>query len=460
MKMKMKHLFFGCLILIAISLKAQVDVLWTNFIPDEYTSGITVDNNNHIIVGGTVDYTEIIIRKYDSDGNIIWTVPYTGAYDLGNIVTDDSNNIYISVSTNTGFNIGVLKLSEDGDFIWVSDTYASEYSWATDISMAPNGDVVAIGSDNVDDGWAAMRVSQDGSIIWQNSYNPMSTDNMTANSVVFDSDGNIIIVGVAGDYFAVLKCDGSGNLIWHNEINYTTVYGSIDASGVRCDGENNIYVVGSHSLDDNMRLVKFDENGNIIFEHEGIQNYACFDLVLFDESTIITGGGKGEVNGGFQTDIIIEAFDTQGNSISTYIDDIDYTDGIYRMAMDNDGNVVIVGQASSQNIDAGLVMKFNYITTEINIVEVPQMELNCYPNPTNRGSTISFFLEEKTQVNLSVYDNMGNLVKNLIKDENLEGRNVMHWNSTNNNRTDISSGIYYIILETAQAVYNEKIIIQ
>ncbi len=452
--MKRIHLSISLLFILATSSYGQVDILWSDIFPGIYY-GIAVDSNNDIIVGGTVDYTGIEVKKFNNNGDVLWSKSYSGAYDIGNIVTDENNNIYVSVSSDPEFNIRILKLSQDGIVQWMSDSYTSSYSWATDITIAPNGDIIAIGSDNADDGWAAMRVDQDGNIIWQNSYNPISSDNMIAKSIICDNEENIIIVGVSGDYFATIKCDNLGNIIWHNEINYTTIYGSIGATGVVCDNDNNIYIVGSSSLDDNMRFVKYDTDGDIIFQYSGVQNYACFDLVLYNDTTIITGGGKGDVGTGLLTDIMIAAFNDGGDTLFNYINDINYTDAIYRMAVDNEGYLVTVGQSSNQNQDDVLIMKFDIdLITKVEEFSSYNAELSCYPNPSNDKCIISFFVDKKTRLNISVYNNMGHLVKTLINNEDLIGNIELYWNTTN-----IANGTYYLKLEMGEATRTEKIIV-
>ncbi len=451
--MKRIHLSIILLFILATSSYGQVNVLWSDIFPGIYY-GIAVDSNNDVIVGGTVDYTGIEVKKLNNNGDALWSKSYSGAYDVGNIVTDEEKNIYISVSSDPEFNIKILKLSQDGIVQWMSDPYASSYSWATDITIAPNGDVIAIGSDNADDGWAAMRVDQNGNTIWQKSFNPTSSDNMIAKSITCDNMGNIIIVGVAGDYFATIKCNSLGDIIWHDEINYTTIYGSIGASGVICDNDN-IYVVGSSSLDDRMRFVKYNLDGNIIFQHNGIQNYACFDLALYNDTTIITGGGKGDVGTGLLTDVMMAGYNIEGDTLFNYINNINYTDAIYRMAMDNEGYLVTVGQSSNQNQDDVLVMKFDIdIITKVEELGSHCSDLICYPNPANNNCSISFFIDKKMQSNISIFNSMGKLVETLIDKKDLIGNIELHWNTTN-----IANGTYFLKIKTGKVIRTEKIIV-
>ena len=65
-----------------------------------------------------------------------------------------------------------------------------------------------------------------------------------------------------------------------------------------------------------------------------------------------------------------------------------------------------------------------------------------YPNPFNPSTTISFNVEKKSHVVLSIYDLAGKLVKEL-KNENLDpGLYDAHWNGKNQSGIEVSSGTY------------------
>ena len=405
------------LVLVSI-LNAQVEVLWFETFSPGFFHGIAVNSNDEIIIGGSTG-SEINLKKYSTQGELIWSNIFSSAYDVGDIVTDVENNIFVSVSSTTDFNIKILKLSSDGTQIWLSESFTSEYSWATNIALAPNGDVVAVGSDNINDGWAVIRIDEEGNTVWQKSFNPLGLDDMTAQTITFDNDGNIIISGNAGKFFATLKCDNLGNIIWHKEENYTTVYGDIGATDVVCDSENNIFIVGSSSLDDKIRLVKYNANGDLQFEKDGTDNYACFDIELYNDSTLVTVGGIGVPNGGYLTDIMVAAFNLDGELMFDYITDIGYTDAIYRAKLDSKNKLIGVGQASEQSGDLALLIKFNIdITADIEDNHEAQIT-NCelkqnYPNPFNPITKINYELAntDYESAEIEVYNAMGQMVWN------------------------------------------------
>ncbi|MFQ5454562.1 MAG: T9SS type A sorting domain-containing protein, partial [Candidatus Zixiibacteriota bacterium] len=71
-----------------------------------------------------------------------------------------------------------------------------------------------------------------------------------------------------------------------------------------------------------------------------------------------------------------------------------------------------------------------------------------YPNPFNPSTTISFNLPEKTSVNLSIYNILGQAVA-ILKNETLpSGQHKVEWNSNNMNGQPVTSGVYFYRLET------------
>jgi len=74
---------------------------------------------------------------------------------------------------------------------------------------------------------------------------------------------------------------------------------------------------------------------------------------------------------------------------------------------------------------------------------VNEFKLNQnYPNPFNPTTAISFVIKNKSEVKLSIYDALGNLLNVLVNDNKSEGYHTVNWNGTNFNGEKVVSGIY------------------
>jgi subtilisin family serine protease len=66
-----------------------------------------------------------------------------------------------------------------------------------------------------------------------------------------------------------------------------------------------------------------------------------------------------------------------------------------------------------------------------------------YPNPFNPATTISFRLEQKARVNLTVYNILGEKVKVLVDGDREAGSQAVTWDGTDNNGAGVASGVYF-----------------
>jgi hypothetical protein len=85
-----------------------------------------------------------------------------------------------------------------------------------------------------------------------------------------------------------------------------------------------------------------------------------------------------------------------------------------------------------------------------------------YPNPFNSSTTITYQLPNITNVSLSVYDVLGQLVDILINDEiQSAGVHSARWDGKNEKGRNMSSGFYIFVLKTKDYVkLNKMLMIQ
>ncbi len=77
-----------------------------------------------------------------------------------------------------------------------------------------------------------------------------------------------------------------------------------------------------------------------------------------------------------------------------------------------------------------------------------------YPNPFNPSTTIKYSIPIKTNVKLSIYNSIGELVTTLANEEKAAGNYSVSWNAQN-----ISSGIYYYRIDAGDYRMTKKMIL-
>ncbi|MCD4723679.1 MAG: T9SS type A sorting domain-containing protein [Bacteroidales bacterium] len=82
-----------------------------------------------------------------------------------------------------------------------------------------------------------------------------------------------------------------------------------------------------------------------------------------------------------------------------------------------------------------------------------RISLRNYPNPFDQTITIELTIREKSEITLSIYNQLGEKVATIFEGVKVKGIHRLTWNSKN-----LSSGIYFIRMQTDKGSATQKII--
>jgi flagellar hook assembly protein FlgD len=88
-------------------------------------------------------------------------------------------------------------------------------------------------------------------------------------------------------------------------------------------------------------------------------------------------------------------------------------------------------------------------------------ERNVAPNPlTGDLANINFFVRNhQKDFEINVYDAIGNLVKTIYRGELLAGKQIAHWDASNNQGEKVANGMYYFTMRSGNNMVTDKIIV-
>jgi len=272
---------------------------------------------------------DIFISKLDADGDFVWakTIGDTMECNATSIATDIDGNVYVTgyfygtVDFDPGDdvfyllheeiqvkNTFVLKLDDDGNFMWAKNTtgkgyytYASSRSIALDVSgnilltgsysgevdFDPGNPVASVTSTNISTDFFISKYDNNGNFMWVKTIG--DSLNQDAVSITSDANGDIyatglfrgsvdfdpgagesrITVGRGSNNMFVLKLDSDGNFDWAKKVGGDGHAHSIEATFIQLDADNNIYTTGSiHGT------IDFDPSTSGVFNLSATRNNA------------------------------------------------------------------------------------------------------------------------------------------------------------------------------------------
>ncbi|MDD3558622.1 MAG: T9SS type A sorting domain-containing protein [Melioribacteraceae bacterium] len=398
-------------------------------------------------------------KRYSKNGDEIESFVYE-MIDLrifNDVAIDGEKNVYVlyEMELFPYHNECLRKYGSNGELIWTV-TLPWEYSYMC-IDFDQNDNPFAAGYHRINDNQTEAFVTkfdQDGNILWTNTFTLGSWSKILIKSISLDNNDNIFIVGHTGwtaqDIF-IAKFDTDGNVVWEKTIGTTN-----DDEGwcVTNDQNNNVIVYGYIdrqwvSYENTGWIGKYNNDGEAIFEtttyhgHEiGGPMYPTAVRTDLADNIYIAGchgcpgfTSKYEPDGTKLWDFIPQNWDASLEDIPVSID-VDFENNLYFIGDSSTqaaGKFVIMGKVDP-NISGIVDEDKDYIIKEFKLSQ-------NYPNPFNPTTKISYDLPKGSTVKLKVFNSIGKEIKTLVDERQNAGRYTIDFDGT-----DLASGVYYYSL--------------
>jgi hypothetical protein len=229
--------------------------LATDGIGNVYVSGVTVGN----LFGTSAGDSDAFLAKFNAAGALVWSRQFRtpDADGAGGVSADGLGHLYLAGRTDdplagpgaTGY-VFVRKYDTDGNNLWTSQFGEPQQGGADDVSADKIGNVFVIGPSFGTAGWHdpfVAKLDVNGTVVWNHQFG--GTIDTFGGGIAADGLGNAYISGytyrdldafTAGDADSfVTKYDSSGNKLWTRTIGHHL---ADLAYGVATDGHKNVYI--------------------------------------------------------------------------------------------------------------------------------------------------------------------------------------------------------------------------
>ena len=139
-----------------------------------------------------------------------------------------------------------------------------------------------------------------------------------------------------------------------------------------------------------------------------------------------------------------------GSDFHAYIDpDCPFTPP---MPLQEEGEDLEVVQVKNQVIQTNEADKTDEVVSKEEIVDD---KLRIYPNPTSDETTFEISVGASSQVNMAVFDTKGNMINNLLSNQQTDaGVSKLSYNTSN-----LANGVYMVVLKTERKTTVERLVI-
>ncbi|GAB4291962.1 MAG: hypothetical protein Kow0068_17220 [Marinilabiliales bacterium] len=306
---------------------------------------------------------DILVAKYDSDGDLQWQQQYNGAAnsdDAGTgLYVDGSYNVYVTgtvATSSTNRDIITIKYNSSGTQQWLETYDSNSFDSGGGIIVESNGNVYVTGltyDNGYDSDVITIKNNSSGDEQWATTWDH---NNLNDGGVKLAFSDTMVIVSIVAQHttttykYEVLRLGKvSGNLV-NGTVSGTSSTGINEAFDMVIDDSGNIYIAGATPVTGqgyDYCVIKLNSNLGISWERTYNGNDDLDDMA---RGIKVDGSGNVYVTGYSTTssqgkDIVTIKYNSNGTQqwVETYNDEYDGDDEAFAMAIDNYSNIYITG---------------------------------------------------------------------------------------------------------------------
>ncbi len=402
----------------------------------EVANWVATDHYGDVIVSGTIrsGYSNPVnaaslLMKFDSLGNLIWRVVYESSFDGSSTkkcLIDNNNNIYVlGIGTGpSGQVTKVKKFDPAGGTIW-NYFDASAGGAPVTFKFTPDSNIVIIHRSITGNINGYSKIDLNGNNIWslQGGINSISIGDAAG-----DTFGNTYIVNGAPS--VLKKLSPSGIEIWSQT-------NSINGNKVEVGTDNYPVVGGYPTVNYGVALMKYDSNGNILWQNLDADGPSLSLLALAPMK--LDANNAAYIAGSTMSQMGICKVNSNGTSSWATSASSGYP---IWFEFGKDSCIYIVGGTTAKLCE-------NIITANSpseNNKGITVLEI--YPNPTSNMLLLKYNQSKQSNCSIEIFDATGKKILEVFTRE----KNI--------DVSMLNQGIYYIRIIENERTLSSKFIIE
>ncbi len=319
-----------------------------------------------------------------------------------------------------------------------------------------------------------------------------------------DSLNDIVVISGTSNFWGILLNDGNGGLLppdYHYVADYYPL--EVDCGDLNDDGRDDIVIVGQNTevyfsypgyfeyitLDDFIKeaveICDMDNDGDndivvlvnlylvgltgiTIYENLGENEFYKNEEILFQPP--LSYMAVSDINNDDLPDMVCTGEDglhilmNEGNLVFTLppqFIEIDNYGASFRKSVcatldNNTFNDIVIIRGHGAVLPANITILFNdttgnFVNNPLIAISNPlgstENGLKSYPNPFKSETIFEFFLNEKSNIGISIHSISGTLIKTLISEKMKGGNHLIKWNGHNLNNELCKSGTYIVFFK-------------
>jgi hypothetical protein len=260
---------------------------------------ITVDNSGNVIITGEAtsasNGTDIITRKYDTNGNLLWSATYNGSANADDkalgVVTDNSGDVYLcgyTSNTGTGKDFSVIRYNSTGvqQYVYTKNGTANGDDIANAIAFFGNRLYLVGNVTNTSSGadiYITRLNANNANVNWSKTENgTASTNDQGLDVKVMGNDvlicGGVNNTGTGQDYFFGKYNATNGNTVFTSTYD---AFGTNDfATSLVYDASNTYAITGlaQNGINYEYHTTKYNNSGTLSWINKHKTNAAFLNV--------------------------------------------------------------------------------------------------------------------------------------------------------------------------------------